>query len=94
MNSSGTLDQSDGVASRTTSFTLKSFCATVSGREDQQTSKWRDAALLWKFPDSAKVDVEPSYARDMLRAAERLPQYDNREFYSTDLASTRLKLGQ
>jgi len=38
-----------------------------------------------KFPDSAKVNVEASAAREILAAAERLPQYDNRDFYSTDL---------
>ena len=37
------------------------------------------------FPDSAKVNVDSSLARDLRAAAERLPQYDNREFYSTDL---------
>src|SRR5678815_1005659 len=38
-----------------------------------------------KFPDNAKVSVPPTVAREILAAAERLPQYDNREFYSTDL---------
>jgi hypothetical protein len=38
-----------------------------------------------KFPDNAKVYVQPAVAREILAAAERLPQYDNREFYSTDL---------
>lgn len=37
------------------------------------------------FPDSAKVNVDSSAAREIRAAAERLPQYDNREFYSTDL---------
>ena len=37
------------------------------------------------FPDNAKVNVEATLARELLAAAERLPQYDNREFYSTDL---------
>jgi len=38
-----------------------------------------------KFPDSAKVNIDSTLAREILAAAERLPQYDNREFYSTDL---------
>ena len=38
-----------------------------------------------RFPDSAKVNVDASAAREIRAAAERLPQYDNREFYSTDL---------
>ena len=37
------------------------------------------------FPDSAKVNVDSTVAREILAAAERLPLYDNREFYSTDL---------
>jgi hypothetical protein len=37
------------------------------------------------LPESARVRVEPSLARDLLRAAERLPRYDNREFYSPEL---------
>jgi hypothetical protein len=38
-----------------------------------------------KFPDNAKVYVQSAVAREILAAAERLPQYDNREFYSADL---------
>ncbi|HSE18229.1 MAG TPA: TauD/TfdA family dioxygenase [Pyrinomonadaceae bacterium] len=38
-----------------------------------------------RFPDNAKVNVDPVVAREILAAAGRLPQYDNREFYSTDL---------
>ena len=38
-----------------------------------------------KFPDSARVNVDSSLAREIRAAAERLPPYDNREFYSTEL---------
>ena len=37
------------------------------------------------LPDSARVQVEPSLARTLVNAAERLPRYDNKEFYSTEL---------
>ena len=37
------------------------------------------------FPDKARVNVDDKLARDLLRAAESLPNYDNREFYSTSL---------
>jgi Taurine catabolism dioxygenase TauD, TfdA family len=37
------------------------------------------------LPDSAKVKVEPSLAGALLKAAKRLPRYDNKEFYSTEL---------
>jgi hypothetical protein len=37
------------------------------------------------FPDTARMDVPPSLANAMLKRAELLPLYDNKEFYSTDL---------
>lgn len=37
------------------------------------------------LPASARVNVEPSLARELLDAAERLPRYDNKEFYSPGL---------
>jgi len=37
------------------------------------------------FPDNAKLHVPPTIAREIRAVAECLPQYDNREFYSTDL---------
>jgi alpha-ketoglutarate-dependent taurine dioxygenase len=43
------------------------------------------------FPDSAKVQVDEELARDLLRAAESLPHYDNREFYSTSLQASILE---
>ena len=41
--------------------------------------------MFTTLPESATVRVEPSLARDLLKAAERLPRSDNKEFYSTDL---------
>jgi len=41
--------------------------------------------MMAMLPDSAKLHVEPRLAREILAAAERLPQYENREFYSTRL---------
>ena len=35
------------------------------------------------LPDSAHIDVSPLLARSLLKSAESLPRYDNREFYST-----------
>src|ERR1043165_201408 len=43
--------------------------------------------MLAPLPETAKVKVEPSLARALLRAAERLPRYDNKEFYSSVLQS-------
>jgi len=43
--------------------------------------------MLAPLPESAKVKVEPSLARTLFRAAERLPRFDNQEFYSTKLQS-------
>lgn len=41
--------------------------------------------MFTPFPDSGIVDVSPAMGRDLLRAAERLPAYENQEFYSTEL---------
>ena len=38
-----------------------------------------------KLPDDAIVNVSATAACDLLAAAERLPRYDNREFYSREL---------
>ena len=40
------------------------------------------------LPDAAKVHVPSSLADLLLHAAESLPQYDNQEFYSTELQSS------
>jgi hypothetical protein len=37
------------------------------------------------FPDTARMDVPPLLANALLKRAERLPFYDNKEFYSTEL---------
>ncbi|HSK63310.1 MAG TPA: TauD/TfdA family dioxygenase [Pyrinomonadaceae bacterium] len=44
--------------------------------------------MFTTLPASATVKVEPSLARALLNAAERLPRYDNKEFYSTELQAT------
>lgn len=41
--------------------------------------------MLAPLPDSARVKVSASLASELLAAAERLPRYDNKEFYSTEL---------
>lgn len=43
--------------------------------------------MLAPLPESARVEVEPSLARELHNAAERLPRYDNKDFYSTELQS-------
>jgi hypothetical protein len=40
------------------------------------------------FPEGAKVTVSETLARDLLYAAERLPNVDNREFYSTSVQAS------
>lgn len=47
--------------------------------------------MFAQFPDSGRVNINPALARDLLRAAERLPQYDNKDFYSTELQALVLK---
>ena len=41
--------------------------------------------MLAPFPETHKLHVPESLARELLLAAERLPLYDNKEFYSVEL---------
>ena len=46
---------------------------------------------MMPFPEKSIVRVHDNLARDLLRAAESLPDYDNREFYSTSLQASVLE---
>jgi hypothetical protein len=46
--------------------------------------------MLAPFPDTARIDIPSALARKLLMEAERLPQYDNKEFYSPALQSLLL----
>lgn len=41
--------------------------------------------MFTRFPDSGRIEVSSELARELLQAAERLPLYDNKEFYSPAL---------
>ena len=41
--------------------------------------------MLAPFPETNRINVSKPLASELLRAAERLPLYDNKEFYSTAL---------
>lgn len=41
--------------------------------------------MLAPFPETGRIAVPAALARELLRAAERLPAYDNRDFYSDEL---------
>src|ERR1043165_7126222 len=41
--------------------------------------------MLRPLPDSAKIKVSTALAADLLKEAQRLPLYDNREFYASSL---------
>jgi hypothetical protein len=41
--------------------------------------------MLAPFPDLARLTVPPALARELFDGADRLPLYDNQEFYSTAL---------
>lgn len=43
------------------------------------------------FPEHARVNVDDTLARNLLRAARSLPDYDNQEFYSTSLQASLLE---
>lgn len=44
--------------------------------------------MLAPLPDAAKIRVSTALADALIHAAESLPQFDNQEFYSTDLQSS------
>jgi hypothetical protein len=46
---------------------------------------------MMPFPENSVVQVTDTLARDLLRAAESLPDYDNQEFYSTSLQASVLE---
>ena len=41
--------------------------------------------MMTDFPSEARVEISARMARSLFAAAERLPRYDNREFYSGEL---------
>ncbi|HEX8150546.1 MAG TPA: TauD/TfdA family dioxygenase [Pyrinomonadaceae bacterium] len=49
-----------------------------------------DTKTYATFPDAGRISVPPALARELLRGAERLPHYDNREFYDTALQASVL----
>ena len=46
---------------------------------------------MMPFPENSVEEVSGTLARDLLHAAESLPDYDNREFYSTSLQASVLE---
>ena len=47
--------------------------------------------MLAQFPETNRVNVSNSLARELVLAAEQLPLYDNKEFYSTALQKSVLE---
>jgi Taurine catabolism dioxygenase TauD, TfdA family len=41
--------------------------------------------MMTDFPRAARVEISATVASELLAAAERLPRFDNREFYSSEL---------
>jgi alpha-ketoglutarate-dependent taurine dioxygenase len=41
--------------------------------------------MVAPFPDTGRIDISPALACELLKGAERLPLYDNKEFYSPAL---------
>lgn len=41
--------------------------------------------MLAPFPDTARINIPSALARELFEGAERLPLYDNKEFYSSAL---------
>ena len=47
--------------------------------------------MLTPFPDAGRIHISTALARELLTAAERLPLYDNRDFYSPALQTSVLE---
>lgn len=47
--------------------------------------------MLTPFPQTGRIDVPPTLARELLKGAENLPLYDNKEFYSPAVQSLVLE---
>src|SRR5262245_40085763 len=47
----------------------------------------RKPQMLTTFPDSGRIEVPASLARDLRKGIDGLPLYDNKEFYAFDLQS-------
>ena len=47
--------------------------------------------MLTPFPDAGRIHISTALARELLLAAERLPLYDNKEFYSPALQTLVLE---
>lgn len=47
--------------------------------------------MLAQFPETARIEVSVTLASDLLAAAERLPLYENQDFYSTALQESVLE---
>src|SRR5262249_3121779 len=60
-------------------------CSRLSrSKRDSLTTRSRPK-MSAPFPDSVVIEVSPSLAGDLFKAAERLPVYNNRDFYSPGL---------
>ncbi|MDQ3803030.1 MAG: TauD/TfdA family dioxygenase [Acidobacteriota bacterium] len=47
--------------------------------------------MLTPFPEAGRIAVSPTLARELLKGVERLPLYDNKEFYSPALQALVLE---
>jgi hypothetical protein len=47
--------------------------------------------MLAQFPDTGRIEVAPALAGELLAAAERLPLYENQDFYSPALQESVLE---
>lgn len=48
-------------------------------------NRFEQTRLHGPFPRSGRIEISAAHAQELLKAAQRLPLYDNKEFYSPDL---------
>src|SRR6185295_3587843 len=72
-------------ASLTTCITRRNSCApSFRTRRSKDPSMMRGSTVV-NLPEAARVNISSNVASDLLAAAERLPRYENLEFYSSEL---------
>jgi hypothetical protein len=57
----------------------------MARRKKRLIRKRLELTQVLTFPDTGRIDVSSALARELLKSAERLPLYDNKEFYSPAL---------
>jgi len=84
-------------ASKTKPYTAGNQVTGERFLEPEASRTGADPKMLAPFPDTARINIPSALARELLEGAERLPHYDNKDFYSPALQAlvhTRVREAQ